>query len=122
MWMEMLDKEVCLFSDAVHNNQPPINIYKYYVCCLITPGLFCSYVCCLVYCRTAPVIEDEGDFIGCSSPQVLSANQVEIPFQHATPLKPPSRVCCTTNEDLSLLFIYLFFKIFCSDNVSAYFY
>lgn len=101
MWMEMLDKEVCLFSDAVHNNQPPINMYKYYVCCLITPGLFCSYVCCLVYCRTAPVIEDEGDFIGCSSPQVLSANQVEIPFQHATPLKPPSRVCCTTNEDLS---------------------
>lgn len=43
--------------------------------------------------RTAPVIEEEDDFNGCASPQVLSANKVEVPFQHATPLKPPSRVC-----------------------------
>ena len=27
MWMEILDKEVCLFSGAVHNDQPPMNTY-----------------------------------------------------------------------------------------------
>lgn len=41
--------------------------------------------------KTAPVIEEEDDFVGCASPRVLSANKVEVPFQHATPLKPPSR-------------------------------
>ncbi|XP_061182933.1 protein aurora borealis-like [Saccostrea echinata] len=41
--------------------------------------------------KTAPVIDEEVDFNGCSSPQVISANEAEIPFQHATPLRPPSR-------------------------------
>lgn len=64
---------------------------------LIYPGIFNKFINLIVIKilvnRTAPVIEEEDDFIGCASPRVLSANKVEVPFQHATPLKPPSRVC-----------------------------